>query len=360
MNLISKFSLVLVGIVVLGFAALKIFQVPISLFLFDRQVEKGFARDVIGSLPEGLHVGLCGSGGPFPNRDRGAACAFVIAGSSLYVIDAGSGSSGTIGLTGVGAGNIRAIFLTHFHSDHIDGLGELMMNRWVQSASIQPVPVYGPSGVERVVGGLADAYALDSTYRTAHHGVTVAPPSGAGGAAQTFDLADDPLASQVILQEDGLTVTAFNVDHSPISPSVGYRFDYGGRSVVISGDTVASPSVALQAKDADVLVHEMLQPKLINRAETKAREAGRDRVAKIFFDIPDYHTTPEEAARLAQEAGVKHLLFYHIVPPVPAFFDKVLIGEAQKEFDGDIALGTDGVLLSLPSESETIDVRSLL
>jgi len=163
-----------------------------------------------------------------------------------------------------------------------------------------PVPGDGAVGVDRVVDGLAAAYALDALYRTAHHGEGIAPPSGNGGRAVPYDLGSDPMASQVILEANGLTVTAFNVDHAPISPAVGYRFDYKGRSVVVSGDTAVSPNVTVMSKGADVLVHEALQPKIIERFEAGARERGAHGLAKIMHDILDYHTSPEEAANIAQ------------------------------------------------------------
>ena len=349
------------GVVVLALLlGLRLFQVPISNALIDRQIAAMLERDVLESLPDGLHVGLCGSGGPFPNRDRRASCVFVIAGKALYVVDAGSGTSGNIDVMGLGAGNIRSIFLTHFHSDHIDGLGEMMLNRWVQRNSEQPVPVYGPPGVETVVEGLGQAYSLDSVYRTAHHGAAIAPPEGAGGEPRPFDLGAPASASETIMQEDGLKVTAFNVDQSPIEPAVGYKFEYAGRTVVISGDTARTDSVLEQARGADVLVHGALQPAVIKRFEVSASERAQDGIAKIMSDIPDYHTAPEEAARLADAAGVEYLLFYHVVPPLPRFFNKVLLGDATSYFDGSIKVGEDGWIVSLPRDSEEIIDGSLL
>ena len=350
----------IVGLAVVGLIGIKVFQKPIAMALLDRQLEQNMGRDVIAEFPEGLHVGLCGSAGPFPNRGRRGPCVFVIAGRDFYIVDSGAGSPGTLGSMGLPRGAIKGIFLSHFHSDHIDGLGELMMNRWVQARSKEPVPVYGPAGIERVINGLREAYALDALYRTAHHGEGIAPPSGNGGRAVPYDLGNDSMASQVILEANGLTVTAFNVDHAPISPAVGYRFDYKGRSVVISGDTSPSPNVAAMAKGADVLVHEALQPVIIERFEARARERGAKGVAKIMHDILDYHTSPEQAAYIAQEAGADYLLLYHIVPPLPRFFDKAFLGDAPNRYDGPIKIGTDGFMLSLPEGSEEIEERDLL
>lgn len=356
----AKALAVIVGFAVLAAAGVKAFQKPISYMLIARMLDQRMGRDVIGSLPDGLHVGLCGASGPLMNQGRGSGCAFVIAGKNFYVIDAGSGAAGNIGGMGLPAGQIKSIFLTHFHSDHIDGLGELLMNRWVQGRNTTPVPINGPVGVTRVVEGLREAYALDALYRTAHHGADLVPPSGNGGFAIPFDLGDDPMAFKVILEADGLKVTAFNVNHAPIAPAVGYKFEYGGRSVVISGDTSPSASVTAQASGVDVLVHEALQNTVIKMFEAAAREQGMEGGARIMHDILDYHTSPEQAAEIADKAGADYLLLYHIVPSLPSFMEKAFLGDAGDYYDGPIKIGTDGFMLSLPSGTDEIIEREML
>jgi hypothetical protein len=204
-------------------------------------------------------------------------------------------------LMGLPIGRIDAILLTHFHSDHIGGLGEMMLVRWASTGNSEPVEVFGPPGVESVVEGFNRAYELDKGYRVAHHGAEIVPPSGAGGTARPFALPEGEDGRRTILEEDGVRITAFSVDHSPVHPAVGYRFDYKGRSVLISGDTVQSRNLTEVARGADLLVHEGLQAKLVGMIHEAAVKHGQRNIAKITKDIPGYHTTPEEAAKIASD-----------------------------------------------------------
>jgi ribonuclease Z len=284
----------------------------------------------------------------------------VVAAGKLYVVDSGSGSSRSLARMRMPQGRVEAIFLTHFHSDHIDGLGELMLQRWVNGANESPVPVYGPRGVEEVVEALNRAYAPDATYRVAHHGEQVAPRSGAGGVARPFAAPADG-EGRVVLEADGLRVTAFRADHPPIEPAVGYRFDYAGRSLLLSGDTRKSANVRSFAEGVDLLVHEALSPALVALIERAAAGAGRANIEKIAADIVDYHTTPVEAAEIARDAGAGHLLYYHVVPPLPLPPLEALFLEGVGEvYAGPVTLGRDGTLLSLPAGSDVIDERDLL
>jgi ribonuclease Z len=166
-----------------------------------------------------------------------------------------------------------------------------------------------------------------------------------------------PGEAPVVWEANGLRVTAFAVDHDPVRPAVGYRFEYGGRSLVVSGDTKKSANLEAQSHGVDLLVHEALAPQLVKHLHDAAVSAGRANVAKITTDIPDYHTSPVEAAEIAQAAGAKHLLFYHVVPPLPLpGLDRVFLEGVSDAFAGGVTLGRDGTLISLPKGSSAVEV----
>lgn len=250
---------------------------------------------------------------------------------------------------------IDAVFLTHYHSDHIDGLGELSMQRWIGAAARTPLPVYGPPGVTDVVDGFRTAYHADQGYRTGHHGDALAPPEGFGAEAREFTVPADARRT-VLLNEDGVQVVAFSVDHGPVAPAVGYSVRYKNRLVVLSGDTRRSVDVEREAKDADILVHEALSPKLLNILERGFDRHGRSRYAQLMRDIRNYHSSPEDAAIVARHAGVRRLVLNHVVPPLPseALVDEFL-GAARNEFAGPIDVARDGDCYSLPAGGDVIE-----
>lgn len=345
---------VIVGIAAAGVYA---FRGEIALALMQSVVEKNMAGDAIAELPDGLHVGLCGSGAPMPG-ERGGPCVMVIAGKRLIIIDSGTGGVRTLARMGFGAGQIERVLLTHFHSDHVDGLGEMMLQRWVGGSHTTPVPVHGPEGVERVVAGFNEAYTLDQGYRVAHHSADVLPPPGFGGTATPFVLVD---GEAIVIDNGGLKITAFAVDHAPIEPAVGYRITYKGRTAVISGDTKPNAAVEKAAAGADLLVHEALSPELVNMIGAAAKKAGRDNLAKIMHDILDYHTTPEQAAAIAARAKVKFLLFYHIVPPLPlSALEGPFVGRSREIFQGPLSVGRDGDFVSMPAGSSEVSISNRL
>lgn len=342
---------------VLGVAALAaaayLASAPLSLALVERGLAARLAADPAAELPDGLHVGLCGAGSPFPDDKRLGPCTLVLAGKRLFVFDAGSGSVRNIAKMGFDAGRIEAVFLTHFHSDHIDGLGELMMQRWVAQSNTAALPVHGPAGVDTVLAGFMQAYALDQRYRVAHHGEATVPATGFGGVARPFDAG--PAGRVVLLGDADLQIAAFAVDHAPAQPAVGYRIAYKGRSVVLSGDTRKSPAVQREAAAVDLLVHEALSAPLAAVLQRGAQDAGRAKLQKIFSDIVDYHSSPEQAAEIARDARVGYLLLNHIAPPLPLpGLERVFLGRATGIYGGPIRVGADGDFFSLPAHSAQV------
>ncbi len=326
--------------------------------VYDRAVKAGYGTDATADLADGLHVILCGTGSPLPDPDRSGPCALVIAGKQVFLVDAGSGAGRRIGQIGVPLGKIDATFLTHFHSDHIDGLGEVLMLRWAASGRTVPMPVYGPVGVDQVVSGFDTAYTADYGYRIAHHGADIMPRSGAG--ARAFTIATSP-RSQTVYDKGGLKVQAFAVKHDPVEPALGYRFDYKVRSVVISGDTAPTQTVARMCNGCDLLVHEVLNPDMVGRIAATARARGDRRIAKIMSDIPGYHSSPLAVAGIAEQGEAKMLVFTHVVPRMPTrLLHPYFLRGVAGAYSGKVVMGEDGMLFSLPAQSETIRQAKLL
>jgi ribonuclease Z len=346
--------LIVLGLTVIAGGGFWLMRGRLATAAMGKMYAKALSTDSVASLPDGLHVGLCGSGSPMPDPTRAGPCTVVVAGRQLFVVDSGEGSVRKLALMGFPAGQVQAVFLTHFHSDHIGDLGELMLQHWGTSAATTPLPVYGPTGVDQVVQGFQTAYALDRGYRVAHHGPKVMPPQGAGGVAHPF-VADKGSPDVTLIDTPDLKVIAFPVDHEPVQPAVGYLFIYKGRRVVISGDTAPSARLEAAAKGADVLVHEALAPNLVEIQRQAAVKAGRANLAAIFHDILGYHSTPEQAAAIAQRDGVRYLLYTHIIPPLPSrALYPAFLGRSQQIFHGQLKVGEDGDFLSLPAGSTEV------
>ena len=357
-------------------AALIAFVVVAGLLLRVPAIQNVLVRDAIGRAlstnrndllePDALRVLLCGTGNPLADRNRADACTAVIAGGNIYLVDTGPNSWKNLALWRIPAAQLRAVMLTHYHSDHIGDLGEANLQSWAQGRD-HPLKVYGPPGVEQVVNGFAQAYALDEGYRIAHHGAALMPADNwqmqpVSIAMPVIALPGTEIRRSVatVLDEEGLKVTAFTVDHAPVVPAYGYRFDYKGRSVVISGDTRPCANLVENSRDADVLVSEAQSAEMVKMIEAEARAQGNERAAKIMHDILRYHTTPAEAATEANEAGARMLVLSHIGPPTPNAIARMIFMRGVSAIrPHGVVLGYDGMLLTMPAGSTAIDISSI-
>ena len=301
---------------------------------------------------DALHVVFCGTGSPLPDPDRASACYGIYAGGHFFLLDAGPGGWPKLARMRVPVASIDGVLLTHLHSDHIGGLPEIALNTWVAGRK-EPLKVYGPPGTETVTEGFNEAFSLDHRYRVAHHGADYLPPEAADMVPEIVDVPthDKPVT---VFDKDGLKIIAFQVNHLPVKPAYGYRVDYKGRSVVFSGDTRMEENVARFGKGADVMVHEALAKHMVNMIGRVLAKAG-DRRAKVMGDIPGYHTTPVEGAEIANEAGVKLLVYSHIVPVLPnEIAERIFLRGVSDVRPQGTMIGYDGLYLELPLGSDRI------
>ena len=356
---VKRLLIVLIGLVLVALLGFNLFKPQIAERTFLRAIDKNAGVDRSAALPDGLHVYLCGTGSPMPDATRAGPCIGVLAGEKAYVFDTGSGGVRNLGSMGFPIARLEGVYLTHLHSDHIDGLGELLMLSWIAGSRTQPTPVRGPVGTTEVVRGFNISYRLDSTYRIAHHGADVANPGGFGGEADEIVIPAGPGGQKVVYEDGDLKITAIRVSHAPIEPAFGYRVDYKDRSISISGDTIYLPSFIAASEGVDLMLHEALSKKMVAAIGDVLEERGLQNPAKIFDDIVDYHTDPEEAAKAAQEAGVRELVLYHIVPQLPVkMMEAVFLGDSRSIFDGKITVGQDGMIFSLPAGTGKIEKRN--
>ncbi len=321
--------------------------------IMTRGIDHTMSTDTLAGLGEGLHLTICGAGGPMPDIKRSGACVAIVAGDRIFMVDTGTNGVRNLGRMRYPLGKVAAVLLTHFHSDHIDGLGEVATLRWVSAANTRPLPVIGPRGVTQVVAGFDDAYEQDSGYRNAHHGDTVAPLSGKGMSAVEFPT-PAPGELVTVYEEDGLLIQMLQVTHDPVKPAVAYLFNYRGRSILVSGDTAKSANLQQFAQGVDILVHEALSPRMVGLLHDGAVKAGNKVMAKITDDILDYHASPVEAAEIARDAGVGQLVYYHVVPPLIFPGAEAVWLEGVDEVFENHTLSQDGTSFTLPPDSTQI------
>ena len=347
----------IVGILILLIAFFGIRNASVQNFLIDLIFESQLNNQDKRITLEGDYIiGLvCGSRGPLPGEGRAEPCIMIKTPEHMFVVDTGDGSRQNLINWGINLGNLDAVLFTHLHSDHISDLADFHLYSWVAQNRGEKLPVYGPRGTQLVTEGISRAYELDMEYRTLHHGEDVAPSDITGFNTTIIDL-DSP----VIFDDKKLKITAFEVDHPPVEPSLGFRFDYKGRSIVISGDTDYSTNLIEQAKDADLLFHDALSYKMIGRAEELSDNIQRPQLSKIFYDIQEYHASPIEAAQAANEANVKELIFYHLIPAPQSFIAKILFVEGVNDVRPDNwTLADDGTMAILPVNSQEINITNI-
>ena len=297
-----------------------------------------------------LKVVVCGSRSPLPSPGRAEACILIEAGDDIYIFDLGNGSMNNLTQYQVPWPNVKAVLITHMHSDHIADLPDAHLQSWIQGRN-SPLMVYGPEGINTVTKGFELAYSADYQYRNEHHGEEMLPMSIAGfNAIQIMD-------NQLIPNDTpGLEILPFVVDHYPVNSAFGFKISYKGRTVVISGDTIHDGSVQKYSQDVDLLVHSAISIDLVERMREVAPLAQLD---EILFDIQDYHTTIKEAGEIARDANVKHLLIYHAIPtPQNKIMEDVFFRPLVGVFD-DYMLSDDGTRLILPVGSDEIIIDQI-
>ena len=267
------------------------------------------------------------NGGPRVTATRANAANVVVVNNQTYVIDCGYGVTRQLMAAGIPLQQIRTIFITHHHSDHVLELGPLLHNLWVCSLS-EPIDVWGPPGLEQIIDSFFQSMRYDIDFRVE--------------SERRIDLrrlvrVNEFAASGVIFETDGLKVSAAKVNHPPLTHAYAYRFDAHDRSIVLSGDTAPCPEIVALAAGADVLLHEVLHLDGIDRLIVRVPNAPRLREALLAM-----HTPTQAVGKVAAEAGVKTLVLNHFVPSDDSSItEEMWRTDARRDFSGHLIIGRD-------------------
>ena len=308
---------------------------------------------------DSLKITLVGTSGPLPVKDRAKPCLAIEAGGSLFLVDIGPEATENLMTWRTPVASAKAVFITHLHSDHIGDLGEFNMQSWVNGRPA-PLLVIGPPGVDKLAAGFNLAYENDHVFRRAHHEHGAVKLPIAAGLLKAKVVPPPKSGKAVVWTDSGLTVTAIVVAHDPATPAYGYRFDYKGRSVVVSGDTKKHLPLAEAAKGADVLVHEAQNNDMTRAMSNALAGQGNARLSSIMADTVSYHTTPVEAAEIARMAGVKALVLSHLTQAgLPLFTPPAFTRGIDAGGPLDWRLAKDGMTIELPVGSAEIKFGQL-
>lgn len=276
-----------------------------------------------------ITVTLLGTGAPNPTLERFGAATLVEAGGTYFLFDCGRGATQRLWQKKIGVGAVNRLFLTHLHSDHVVGIPDLWLLGLIPGSfgnRKQPFEVWGPAGTRAMMQGLQAAYQWDVQTRVAEY-----PAADSGTMVRAQDVTEG-----VVYDRDSVRVTAFWVNHSDIIDSaLGYRLDYKGRSVLISGDTRYSENLIRHAKGVDVLIHEVIAI----REEVMAASPMARRIS-------GYHTTPEEAGKLFSLVKPGLAVYTHVaIPPLdpsrPQLTGDDILARTKKFYTGQLAVGED-------------------
>ena len=267
-----------------------------------------------------IEVTLLGTGSPMIDPNRAGPSTLVRAGDQTFLVDCGRGVLMRAAAVGVGAANISALLLTHLHSDHITDLSDVITTRWVTTFVRTPLRVIGPPGTAAVVDATLNALAPDISYRIGHHPDITEPP--------TVEV--EEVTEGVVWARDGVRITVAPTDHRPVEPTIGFRVEFDGASVVLAGDTVPCASLDTLAAGAGALVHTVIRKDLVEQMPVQR-----------IRDILDYHSSVEEAAATAERAGVGILVLTHYVPGIAPGQEDDWRALAATAFSRQIELGDD-------------------
>ncbi|MDA9045221.1 MBL fold metallo-hydrolase [Gammaproteobacteria bacterium] len=310
----------------------------------------------VSQLPEedSLTAVVCGSRSPINDPNRAEACILVQAGDQIFIFDTGNGSAQNLHNWNMPWNRIEGIFYTHLHSDHISDIADFHQGTWMNGQRSSKQKVFGPEGVQLLTDGIELAYTKDYFFRNEHHGDVIAPLNIVG-----FDTHTVNLNNPVLIDNEDLKITAYSVSHDPVDPALGYRIDYKGRSISISGDTIYDQNLVNNSKDADVLFHESMSLEILDLINANAKATGNMVAEIVTIDILDYHTPILEVVKAAKEANVRHLVFYHHLPaPRNQIMEDVMyrgVDEIMQEWTAS----NDGTMIILPIDSEEIIITSI-
>lgn len=277
---------------------------------------------------DNFRVILLGSGaGPRIDLRQFGPGILIEAGGERFLFDCGRGVTLRMAQAGISHGSISRLFLTHLHSDHVIQIPDLLLTGWVGGGRTIPLEVWGPEGTSDMMEHLQQAFAFDIHMR---RDVDEKAP------ADGIKVLSHDISEGVVYDKPGIRVTAFLVDHGPVKPAFGYRIDYRGHSVVLSGDTRVSENLVRFAQGADVLVHEVLDAETI--------KAWFPNNPKIVESILSKHTTPEQAGELFTRIKPRLAVYSH------APNAERVITETRKTYSGPLEGAEDLLTIDIGKE----------